>query len=112
MPAYLGSRTRTGTLDPSNPVLAGGWTVRFDPAVIKIQDAEVYHIAIQGPGTSQFQVWVDTTFYDNVVRGDINSWDPSQPMAITRGQTLYFYWNSTANPRPIVTIFLRTIAPF
>lgn len=108
MPIYLGGRSVTGIADRTNPLGVGFWTCAFTPAVLGWQiQSEVYHIAVSGPAGSAFQVWLDTTFYDYIARGDINSWDPSQPMAITPGQTLYFYWNTATGTRPTATVFGR-----
>lgn len=108
MTLYLGGRTVTGAADLSNVLGAGFWTAAFTPAVLGWQvESEIYHIAISGPVGSSFQVWLDTQFYDYVARGDINSWDPSQPMAITPGQTLFFYWNTNVGPAPRVTVYGR-----
>ena len=109
---YLGKLPKTGELDANNPVLAGGWTIKFDPADIGIRvQAEVYHMAVTGPENSQFQVWIDTTFYDNVVRGDVNSWDPSQPMHVRPGDTIFFYYNVATLPAPKATLFFRGVSP-
>lgn len=106
--ANLGSRQATGVVDPSNPVTAGGWTVAFTPQVLNIpQHFEVYHIAVKGPVGSNFQVYQDTSFYDAVPRGDLNSWDPAQPMHVQPGRTLYFYYSSAVAPAPLVTIYCR-----
>lgn len=104
----LGSRQVTGAVDPTNPVTAGGWTCAFTPSVLNIlQQFEVYHIAVKGPVGSTFQVFQDTTFYDAVSRGDLNSWDPSQPMLVQPGRTLYFYYDTATSPAPLVTIYCR-----
>lgn len=112
MAGFLGPRTQNGVIllnsDQPNPYGDGNWTVVFGPAELSsFNRAEVYHIALQGPASSQFQVYLDTTFYDIAPRGDINSWDPAQPMHIEPGQTIYFFFNSSANPTPKVTIWLR-----
>lgn len=114
----LGQLTQKGVVDPTNPVLAGGWTVKFTPAEIGIRvKSEVYHIAVKGPTGSRFEVFIDTTFYDNVKRGDINSWDPSQPMPVDPGATIYFYYNSAAltpapdSGPPKATLFFREPSP-
>lgn len=111
---YLGQLNGVGTLSPRvpNPVTPGGWVVEFDPATIGIRvDAEVYHMAVQGPPSSQFQVYLDTTFYDNVVRGDVNSWDPSQPMLVRPGTSIYLYYNTGAGNAPRATLFFREVSP-
>lgn len=109
---YLGKLTLAGAPDADNPVQAGGWTIAFTPAAIGIRvNAEVYHIAVQGPPSSQFQVYIDTTFYDNVVRGDINSWDPSQPMFVRPGDTVFLHYNTAGGSAPKATLFFRETSP-
>lgn len=104
----LGNRTGNGYLDPGNKVTAGGWTVKFDPAALSVPSgAECYHIALTGPIGSRFQVWIDETFYSASSRGDLNDWDPNQPMTIDSGKTIFFYWNTALGAVPKVTIFLR-----
>jgi hypothetical protein len=108
---YLGSRSATGVTNLDNPLGAGFWTVVFTPRDLAIGvNYEVYHAAISGPANSNFQVWIDSTFYDYAVRGDINSWDPAQPMAVQPGNSLYYYWNTSATPVPKVTLFCREIS--
>jgi hypothetical protein len=105
---YLGQVPKKGALDPNNPVLPGGWTIAFDPEDIGIRvESEIYHIAIKGPAGSAFEVFKDTTFYDAVARGDKNSWDPAQAMAVQPGSTIFFYYNSAASPAPMATLFFR-----
>ena len=104
----LGDRLKRGVADPQNPVLANGYTVSFGPADLPKQACEMYHAAIMGPAGSTFQVWKNTHFYDNVVRGDLNSWDPAQPMLIEPGDTIYYYWSLGApSAVPVVSIYLR-----
>jgi hypothetical protein len=110
---YLGSYQATGALDPNNPYVAGAWTVKFDPSKIGIRDAtfEVYHITVLGPDGSSFRVFIDTTFYDNVQIGDLNSWDPAQPMHVEKGRTIFFYYNVATGAAPTITIFCRQPSP-
>jgi len=112
MSTYLGKRTMTGFKDTQNPVIAGGWTVKFSPDVLAVKVvAEVYHIAVKGPAPSTFQIYIDTTFYSNVARGDINDYDPSKPLPFSPGDTIYFYYNTAAGSAPIVTLFLQGTSP-
>lgn len=107
----LGFRSKRGTLLATNPFFAGGWAVQFTPEDISIQDNTflIWHIAVQGPAapSSNLQLWLDTIFYSTTVRGDANDYDPNQPIVVRSGQTVNFYWNTTVNPAPMVTIFLR-----
>lgn len=106
--ADLGSRQLTGVHDPTNPLLAGGWTASFTPRELGIpEDFEVYHMAITGPAGSMMSVFIDTTFYSPTSRGDLNEWDPNEPMYVQRGRTIYMYWNSVLAPAPVATIFCR-----
>lgn len=106
----LGNRSAIGKADSNNPLGPGNWTVAFTPDVLSIglSQYEIYHIAIKGPSASTFQVYQDTTFYDYVNHGDINSWDPSQPMIMIKGVSLYFYWSTNTAPAPLVSIFVRS----
>lgn len=113
MTAYLGQRSATGVTNLYNPLGAGFWTVAFTPAVFSITvPFELYHAALSGPPNSNFQVFIDTSFYDYAVRGDINSWDPAQPMTVTPGQNVYYYWNTSAPPMPKVTVYCRETSAF
>lgn len=68
-------------------------------------------MAVTGPASSRFQVWIGTTFYDHVVRGDVNSWDPSQPMLVKPGDTVYLHYNTAAGAAPKATLFFRQVSP-
>jgi hypothetical protein len=108
----LGKRTKTGKVDSSNPVLAGGWTVKFEPADLAVRvSAEIYHAAVKGPTSSRFQMFVNDTFYGNVARGDINDLDPTQCIRVEPGDSIFFYYNTASAPAPTVSIFLREPSP-
>lgn len=112
--AYLGFRSKKGVLLASNPFSAGGWGVEFTPEDIHIQEQyEIFHIAVQGPNqpSCNLQLWLDTIFYSTTVRGDINDYDPNQPISVRSGQSVNFYWDTTVNPAPMVTIFCRQPIP-
>lgn len=107
---YLGFRSKKGALLPTNPFLAGGWAVQFTPDDLRIrQQFEIFHIAVQGPAlpSCNLQLWLDTTFYSTTPRGDINDYDPNQPIPVRPGQTINFYWDTTVTPAPIVSIFCQ-----
>lgn len=102
----LGSRQGIGTINSA--VNSGNWTVEFDPKDVASQQlAEVYHMTISGPSGSTFTIYRGTQFWDNVARGDINSWDPTQPLPMRPGDSLFFYWSTNVPPAPVVTIWLR-----
>jgi hypothetical protein len=109
--SYLGKRTKVGKADTSNPVLAGGWTVKFEPGDLPRVVAEVYHGAVKGPAGSTFQIYLNDTFYGNVRHGDVNDWDPVQCLHVEPGDTVFFYYNTAGTPAPTVSIFLREPSP-
>lgn len=117
MPALGDSGLVEGVIDPNNLYVPGAYTVKVGPqqagVAAGVGDFECYHIAIQGPAGSSFQIYIGDKFYDFVENGDINSWDPSQPMKLISGNTVYFYWNvSTGTPIPTVTMYFQTARPF
>jgi hypothetical protein len=108
----LGSRNAVGFLDPANVNGAGNWTVRFRPDDLNIPgEFEVYHISLRGPG-GFFDVYIDDAFYSTAIRGDRNEYDPTQPMILREGQTVYFYWTIATGTAPKVWVYCRTGAIF
>jgi hypothetical protein len=105
----LGSRQKQGKTDLNNLLSPGAFTVAFLPAdlVVTVPEYEVYHVSLTGPAGSTFQVYVNAIFYDNVLHGDINSWNPPQPMILRPGDSVNFYWSTNTPPAPLVSIFLR-----
>ena len=112
--ASLGSSLPVeGAPDPHNRYVAGAYTVKMGPQQLGVTlgEFECYHIAIQGPAGSNFQVYVGDNFYDFVPRGDINSWDPNQPMLLTQQSVVYFYWSvATGTPVPTVTMYFQEVS--
>jgi hypothetical protein len=108
----LGPRTLVGTPDLTGNN-AGNWTVQFSPDIIALSTQipvfEVYHIAVKGAPGSSFTVSVDINLWDAVPQGFLNSWDPAEPLLLTQGNTLYFYYSDpiTDGTPPTVTIWLR-----
>jgi hypothetical protein len=100
----------TGKLDTSghNP---GNWTAAFTPDILTINTSqfEVYKIVLAGANNTTFNVFVDTWQWDTGIYGTLNSWDPSQPLIMRPGQTLYFCYSDAVadNTPPVVTIWLR-----
>jgi hypothetical protein len=113
--AYIGLGSRSVTAAAGMDDLGknpGNWTAAFTPASmgVSINNFEIYHAVITtGPAGSTFTVSVDLHPWSAASRGDINEWDPSQPLLLDASQTVYFYWNAatTTTPAPQVTIWLR-----
>jgi hypothetical protein len=107
----LGSRAAKGAKDTTgtNP---NNWTVAFTPQIINVTvtEFEVYKIVVTGAAASAtFNVYIDAQQWDTAVYATNNSWDPTQPMVVRYGQTIYFYYSSLASDgnQPNVTIWLR-----
>jgi hypothetical protein len=104
----LGPRAQTGKADPANLIAAGNWTVTWAPKDLNfmVPLAEVFHIAVNGPG-GYFLVYINEDFWDTSSYGGQNSWDPSEPMLIRPGDTVSFYWSTSSGTAPQVTMWLR-----
>lgn len=100
----------TGKPDTSghNP---GNWTIAYTPDILNVNTSqfEVYKMIVQGAANTTFNVFVDTWQWDTAIYGTKNSWDPSQPLIMRPGQTLYFCYSdaTTDNTPPVGTIWLR-----
>jgi hypothetical protein len=109
-------------LGPRGPVVGaldntgrnvGNWTVVFDPAILNCNMPyfEVCHALVQSPSASvqSFSVGVDLHLYSAANQGLSNEWDPTQPMPVRPGQTVYFYYNESAldGTPPTVTLWLQ-----
>ena len=106
----LGVRKGVGAPDKTGNN-AGNWTVVFDQAALAVNVSyyEVYHVVIAGAPASTMTWFVDNKQWETTTAGDINSWDPNQPLLMGPGQTIYFYWSdpTTDNLPPTVTLWLR-----
>jgi hypothetical protein len=107
----LGSRSATGAADTTGQN-TGNWTVQFPPNTINVQvtQFEVYKIVVTGAAqTATFNVFVDAKQWDTSVYATNNSWDPSQPLLMRFGETLYFFYSTVSSDghQPTVTIWLR-----
>jgi hypothetical protein len=89
----------------------GKWTVTFDPKTLNVTVPyfECYKIVVTGAKGSTFTTFVDLAQWDAPQRGDTNVWDPQQPIPLTPGTYLYFYWSDQATDGfpPTVTLWLR-----
>lgn len=103
----LGKLTQRGAHNAMNPVFAGGWTITFRREDTPKIAFEIWHAAIQGPPNSTFQVYLDETFFGNVVRGDINDLDPFQPILVEPDSNIYFHWSVSSGSAPVGTCFFR-----
>lgn len=89
----------------------GKWTVTFDPSWVNVNVPffEVYRIVVQGAKGCQFTTFIDLAQWDSPQRGDTNVWDPQNPLPLTPGTYLYFYFSDEATDGfpPTMTIYLR-----
>ena len=106
----LGPRTAVGEVDTTGNN-NGKWTVTFGPAELNTNMPffEVYKVVIHGAAGSSMDWFVEQNQWETTVAGDINAWDPQQPLMVRAGQTMFMYWSDpvTDNTPPSVTIWLR-----
>lgn len=112
--AGLGYRPAIATADTSG-FNAGNWTVTFAPEAVgaNVPYFEVYHYYVHAPlvpttGTN-VRIMLNQGAWDYNLIGQANGWDPSQPMIMTPGDTLYFLFNvpTSTSPAPQVTCWFR-----
>jgi hypothetical protein len=97
-------------LDPANKFVQGCWSALYPDNKLntKMGVAEAYQITVMGgPVGSSFLLYRNNQLWNTVLQGWNNNYDPFNPLYVRQGDGLFFYWNSTAAPAPIVTIWLR-----
>lgn len=112
--ASLGARPVVATPDTTGNN-EGNWTAMCDNSVIgaNVPYFELYHLYIKSPVLSaaqtSAQVMLNTNFWDATLVAQLNSWDPSQPMLLTPGDTIYILFDvpTSQTPAPIVTCWFR-----
>lgn len=107
----LNARTAKGAGDTTG-VNPGNWTVQFSPQVINVNvpHFELYKLVVKGAaGTATFDVYVNTNQWDTAVYAVHNSWDPQQPLLLTPGDTVYFYYSTASSDgnQPVITAWFR-----
>jgi hypothetical protein len=89
----------------------GNWTAVINslPQVSYLTQFELYKIVVDGPVGYGLAVYVDNKKWSHTSQGWMNEWDPEQPLQVTSGQTLYFFFQAptTATPVPTVTCWFR-----
>lgn len=111
--AGLGSRTVTATADTTGQN-SGNFTCWFSQAILNanIPCFEIYHIIFSGANlldTVNIQVGSNPWSFATAGFGGGAEWDPANPLLLTPGSDLYFFWStaSTSTNIPVVTIWLR-----
>lgn len=107
----LGWRPATGAADTTG-FNTGNWTVQFTPQIlgINVPHFELYKIIVKGAAaTATFDVYVNTGQWDTAVYAVHNSWDPSQPLLLTPGDTIFFYYSTASSDgnKPQITAWFR-----
>ena len=93
----------------------GNWTASLDAQTLgaKTDTIEMYHLYLKAPTLATIQttatVALNLGTWDATLIGQLNSWDPSQPMLLTPGDTIYVFFNvpTSTTPAPTVTFWFR-----
>lgn len=94
----LGSRPVKAIKDTTG-LNTGNYTCIFDDSVINASTPrfEMYHMYVEAPSlvgqSTTAKVVMNTGSWDATLLGQLNSWDPSQPLLMTPGDTLYVLFN-------------------
>lgn len=114
----LGPFPMTAVSDPqaippspgANPFGAGYYTCTFvaDDIMHAQPLAEIYHMSVVTLDAPAFQIFRGNAFWDYVLVGN-NAWDPSIPMPMRSGDTVYIYFKQppSITPAPQVTLWVR-----
>lgn len=91
---------------------AGNWTIVADPQTLgnHVGQAEVHQIAIDGPVGGTLSVFRNQQLWNGVVQGWSNNYDPTNPLYIRPGDTVYLFWKvpvTWPGPTPTATIWTR-----
>jgi hypothetical protein len=83
----------------------GNWTLTAteQDLNVKVGQAEIYQISIDGPVGSSFTVYRNRVRWNTVLQGWANSWDPSNPLYLRQGDSLFLYWNAAISIMPAPT---------
>lgn len=106
----LRSRSATAAINALPNLSPGVWAVQMDTSLINIQISffELYHLVITGPAGSSMQWFVNNIPYESTPHGDLDSWNPPQPLELTPNDTLQFVWsNANGTVPPTVTAYFR-----
>lgn len=113
--APLGARPVVAAPDTTGQNV-GNWTATLDNSVINsaVPFFEMYHLyiesSLQATGTqTSARVMLNSNFWDATLVGQLNSWDPSQPMLVQPGDIISVLFNIpiTETPAPIVHAWFR-----
>lgn len=110
----MGARPATAVKDTTG-INPGNWTAALQPSDIqaKTDTFQCYHIYLRAPlnptTSTVATVLLNQYYWDVTLVGQFNSWDPSQPMLMTPGDTLYVAFNVPVSitPAPFVTCWFR-----
>jgi hypothetical protein len=112
--AGLGFRPVKASADTTG-MNTGNYTCVFNDTVIAVNVPyfELYHFYLTAPQLSgtetTVQVMLNQGYWDYNLIGQANAWDPSQPMILSPGDVLYFFFNvPTSNTTvPVVYAWFR-----
>jgi hypothetical protein len=90
----------------------GNWTIVFDHQILncKVGLAEVHQITIDGPIGAGMSLWRNQQPWNQVVQGWANNYDPTNPLYIRQGDSLFLFWHAAAGvwlPAPTATLWMR-----
>ena len=100
----------TATLDQTNNN-PGNWTITVTPQILncRVALAEIYQISIDGPIGSVMSLYRNTHVWNQVVQGWANNYDPTNPLYVRPGDSLFLYWHAPViwKPTPTAKLWLR-----
>lgn len=90
---------------------AGNYTIEATQSDFnfRVAQAEIYQISIDGPTGSSFTVYRGPRRWNTVQQGWANSWDPTNPLYVRPGDSVFLFWNvgPPSLPAPTAVFWLR-----
>lgn len=114
MPEGLAPSFKEATIAPAGHTNAGKWICEFQASDIPISEPkfQCYHINVKGgPPGATFYVYQNNNEYDTVFPGWDTSWDPNNPMKLSNGDTVAFWWNTGTGTAATVWLYFEKETP-
>lgn len=114
MPERLAPSFKEAEIAPTGHPNAGNWICEFMQKDIPIAESrfQCYHINVEGgPLGATFKVLQNNNKYDTVFPGWDTSWDPNNPMKLSNGDTISFWWDTGSGTAATVWLYFEKESP-
>lgn len=114
MPESLGDTFKTASLAPSGHPNAGKWICEFQPKDIPISEPQFqcHHVNVEGgPTGGTFRWGYNNKRWETVFPGWDTSWDPNNPLKLSNGDSVFFWWDTGTGTAATVWLYFEKETP-